>query len=141
MRFVVTETGDEVIAHERPVVVITSNAEKELPDAFLRRCVFHFIEFPEQDLMARIVRVHHPDLDHKLLDQTLRAFYSLRDVDGLRKRPSTSELIDWIAVLRRAGIASVELEAGMPFLGALLKREQDLLAFAEATSRGRRPRA
>ena len=141
MRFVVTETGDEIIARERPVVVITSNAEKELPDAFLRRCVFHFIEFPEQDLMARIVRVHHPDLDQKLLDQTLRAFYSLRDVDGLRKRPSTSELIDWIAVLRRAGIASVELDSGMPFLGALLKREQDLIAFAEATSRGRRPRA
>src|SRR5438874_300969 len=141
MRFVVTETGDEVIARERPVVVITSNAEKELPDAFLRRCVFHFIEFPENDLMARIVRVHHPDLDQRLLDQTLRAFYSLRDVDGLRKRPSTSELIDWIAVLRRAGIASVELDAGMPFLGALLKREQDLIAFAEAASRGRRPRA
>src|SRR5256885_2783911 len=141
MRFVVTETGDEVIARERPVVVITSNAEKELPDAFLRRCVFHFIEFPERDLMARIVRVHHPDLDQKLLDQTLRAFYSLRDVDGLRKRPSTSELIDWIAVLRRAGIASVELEAGSPFLGALRKPEQGLIAVARATSRGRRPRA
>jgi MoxR-like ATPase len=141
MRFVVNETGDEVVARERPVVVITSNAEKELPDAFLRRCVFHFIDFPETDLMARIVRVHHPDLDQKLLDQTLRAFYAVREVDGLRKRPSTSELIDWIAVLRRAGIASVELEAGMPFLGALLKREQDLLAFAEAASRGRRPRA
>jgi MoxR-like ATPase len=141
MRFVVNETGDEVVARERPVVVITSNAEKELPDAFLRRCVFHFIEFPEKDLMARIVRVHHPDLDQKLLDQTLRAFYAVREVDGLRKRPSTSELIDWIAVLRRAGIASVELEAGMPFLGALLKREQDLLAFAEAAIRGRRPRA
>src|SRR3984893_7728332 len=141
MRFRVGETGDEVVARERPVVVITSNAEKELPDAFLRRCVFHFIEFPEKDLMARIVRVHHPDLDQKLLDQALRAFYALREVDGLRKRPSTSELIDWIAVLRRAGIASVELEAGMPFLGALLKREQDLLAFAEAATRGRRPRA
>jgi MoxR-like ATPase len=141
MRFRITETGDEVVARERPVVVITSNAEKELPDAFLRRCVFHYIEFPERDLMARIVRVHHPDLDDKLLDDALRAFYALRDVQGLRKRPSTSELIDWIAVLRRAGIASVELEEGMPFLGALLKREQDLLAFAEAASRGRRPRA
>jgi len=123
------------------LILLTSNAEKELPDAFLRRCVFHFIEFPEKDLMARIVRVHHPDLDQRLLDQTLKAFYAVREVDGLRKRPSTSELIDWIAVLRRAGIASVELEAGMPFLGALLKREQDLIAFAEATSRGRRPRA
>jgi len=141
MRFTVGETGDEVVARERPVVVITSNAEKELPDAFLRRCVFHFIEFPDHELMSRIVRVHHADLDQKLLDQTLRAFYAVRDVEGLRKRPSTSELIDWIAVLRRAGIASVELDASLPFLGALLKREQDLLAFAEATIRGRRPRA
>jgi MoxR-like ATPase len=141
MRFTVSETGDEIAARERPVVVITSNAEKELPDAFLRRCVFHFIEFPDKELMARIVRVHHPEMEQKLLDQALRAFYEVRDVDGLRKRPSTSELIDWIAVLRRAGIASVELEQGMPFLGALLKREQDLIAFAEATSRGRRPRA
>ncbi len=141
MRFSVSETGDEIVARERPVVVITSNAEKELPDAFLRRCVFHFIEFPEHELMARIVRVHHPEMEQKLLDQALRAFYAVRDVDGLRKRPSTSELIDWIAVLRRAGIASVELEQGMPFLGALLKREQDLIAFAEATSRSRRPRA
>src|SRR6266849_5784586 len=141
MRFVVSEPGDEIVARERLVVVITSNAEKELPDAFLRRCVFHFIEFPEHELMARIVRVHHADLDQKLLDQTLRAFYAVRDLDGLRKRPSTSELIDWIAVLRRAGIASVELDAGLPFLGALLKREQDLIAFAEATTRGRRPRA
>ena len=141
MRFTVGETGDEIVAQKRPVVIITSNAEKELPDAFLRRCVFHFIEFPDKELMARIVRVHHPELDGKLLEQALKAFYALRDLDGLRKRPSTSELIDWIAVLKRAGLASVELEQGMPFLGALLKREQDLLAFAEATSRGRRPRA
>jgi MoxR-like ATPase len=141
MRFTVGETGDEIVARERPVVVITSNAEKELPDAFLRRCVFHFIEFPDRELMSRIVRVHHPELEQKLLDQSLQSFYAIRDLDGLRKRPSTSELIDWIAVLKRAGIASVELEQGMPFLGALLKREQDLIAFAEATSRGRRPRA
>ena len=141
MRFTVAETGDEIVARQRPVVVITSNAEKELPDAFLRRCVFHFIEFPDQELMQRIVRVHHPELEPRLLEQALRAFYALRDVEGLRKRPSTSELIDWIAVLRRAGVASVELDAGLPFLGALLKREQDLLAFAEASTRGRRPRA
>ena len=141
MRFRVAETGDEIVARERPVVVVTSNAEKELPDAFLRRCVFHYIEFPDRELMARIVRVHHPDLSHDLLDQTLGAFYQLRDVQGLRKRPSTSELIDWIAVLRRAGVESVELDESLPFLGALLKREQDLLAFAEAMHRGRRPRA
>jgi MoxR-like ATPase len=141
MRFTVSETSDEIVARERPVVVITSNAEKELPDAFLRRCIFHFIEFPDRELMGRIVRVHHPQLAPALLEQALKAFYALRELPGLRKRPSTSELIDWIAVLRRAGIANVELEAGMPFLGALLKREQDLLAFAEAATRGRRPRA
>ena len=141
MRFVVTETGDEVIARERPVVVITSNAEKELPDAFLRRCVFHFIEFPERDLMARIVRVHHPDLDQKLLDQTLQAFYSLRDVDGLRKRPSTSELIDWIAVLKKAGLTEVRLEQRLPFLGALLKKEQDIAAYADQIAGGRKYRS
>src|SRR5205823_3647736 len=122
MRFKIAETGDEVVARERPVVIITSNAEKELPDAFLRRCVFHYIEFPDRELMARIVRVHHPDLGNQLLDQTLGAFYQLRDVQGLRKRPSTSELIDWIAVLRRAGVESVELDDSLPFLGALLKR-------------------
>jgi MoxR-like ATPase len=140
MRFVIGETREEVAARERPVVVITSNAEKELPDAFLRRCVFHFIEFPDRELMARIVRVHHPRLERELLEQALTAFYALRDTHGLRKRPSTSELIDWIAALKRAGVASVELEEGLPFLGALLKREQDLLAYAEAQAGGRRGR-
>ena len=141
MRFTVAETGDEIVAKTRPVVIITSNAEKELPDAFLRRCVFHFIEFPDRDLMNRIVRVHHPDLEPKLLEQAMKAFYSLRELPGLRKRPSTSELIDWVAVLKRAGIASVELDASLPFLGALIKREQDLIAFGDAMQRGRRVRA
>ncbi len=141
MRFTISETGDEIIAPTRPIVVITSNAEKELPDAFLRRCVFHFIEFPDRDLMSRIIRVHHPALEGQLLAEALKTFYALRDLQGLRKRPSTSELIDWIAVLKRAGIAKVELDAALPFLGALLKREQDLLAFAEAMQRGRRVRA
>jgi MoxR-like ATPase len=140
MRFTVSETRDEIAARERPVVIITSNAEKELPDAFLRRCVFHFIEFPDRELMARIVRVHHPDLETRLLEQTLESFYALRDIAGLRKRPSTSELIDWIAALRRAGVSSVKLDENLPFLGALLKREQDLLAFAEAQAGGRRGR-
>jgi MoxR-like ATPase len=137
MRFVITETKDEVVARERPVVVITSNAEKELPDAFLRRCVFHFIEFPDRELMARIVRVHHPQLETQLLERALRAFYELRDEHGLRKRPSTSELIDWIAALKRAGLGHKDLDEGMPFLGVLLKREQDLLAVAERQARGR----
>src|SRR5215813_5340801 len=137
MRFVVNETGDEVIARERPVVVITSNAEKELPDAFLRRCVFHYIEFPDRELMTRIVRVHHPTLETHLLERALQAFYALRDTGGLRKKPSTSELIDWIAALRRAGLSSKDLDAGLPFLGVLLKREQDLLAVAERQAGGR----
>jgi MoxR-like ATPase len=137
MRFYINETKEEIVARERPVVLITSNAEKELPDAFLRRCVFHFIEFPDRELMARIVRVHHPDLETQLLERALQAFYALRDEHGLRKRPSTSELIDWIAALRRAGLSTKDLDEGLPFLGVLLKREQDLLAVAERQAHGR----
>ena len=125
MRFKVLETGDEIVAAQRPVVIITSNNEKELPDAFLRRCVFHFIEFPDQALMRRIVDVHHPDLDDALANQAIGAFYALRDVPRLRKRPSTSELIDWIAVLRASGVKSVKLDETLPFLGTLVKKEQD----------------
>ncbi len=137
MAFTITETQDLVSAKVRPVVIITSNAEKELPDAFLRRCVFHFIEFPDRELMTRIVKVHHPSLDKDLLEGALRAFYSLRDDTALRKRPSTSELIDWIAALKRAGLASKDLERGLPFLGVLLKREQDLIQMAEQKAGGR----
>jgi len=132
MRFRVMETEEEIVADERPVVVITSNNEKELPDAFLRRCVFHFIDFPEVELMKRIVRVHHPVLDEALVDQALEVFYQLRSLTRLRKRPSTSELVDWLAVLQAAGIQNVKLEAQLPFVGALLKKEQDLEVFAEA---------
>jgi MoxR-like ATPase len=125
MRFHIAETGEEVAARERPFVVITSNNEKELPDAFLRRCIFHFIEFPSRELMKRIVRVHHPDLEARVLDQALEVFYELREVPRLRKRPSTSELIDWIAALRRSGVDLARIGGGIPFLGALLKTEQD----------------
>ncbi len=131
MRFKVIETDEEVVAKQRPVVVITSNNEKDLPDAFLRRCVFHFIEFPERDLMQRIVHVHHPDLADRMVDQALGVFYELRAFSRLRKRPSTSELIDWLAALKSAGISSVKLDEQLPFIGALLKREQDLMAFAD----------
>ena len=131
MRFTVIETGDEVMAKERPVVIITSNNEKELPDAFLRRCIFHYIEFPDAALMRRIVAVHHPNLDATLLDQVLIKFYWLREQSDLRKKPSTSELIDWISALLRAGISHDQLEAHIPFIGALLKKEQD----AEALQR------
>jgi MoxR-like ATPase len=135
MRFTVMETGDEIVAKERPVVIITSNNEKELPDAFLRRCVFHFIEFPDRELMQQIIDVHHPNLDVTLLDQVLIKFYWLREQRELRKKPSTSELIDWIAVLLRSGITVDQLESHIPFLGALLKNEQDTEAvtrFAQA---------
>jgi MoxR-like ATPase len=132
MRFRVMETDAEIVAAERPVVVITSNNEKELPDAFLRRCVFHFIDFPDAELMRRIVRVHHPTLEDGLVDQALEVFFQLRALTRLRKRPSTSELVDWLAVLHAAGIHNVKLEAQLPFVGALLKKEQDLEALAEA---------
>jgi MoxR-like ATPase len=141
MRFRVVETGDEVAAVERPVVVITSNNEKELPDAFLRRCVFHFIDFPDQAFMRRIVEVHHPDLDRRLAEQTLKAFYDLRGNPRLRKRPSTSELIDWITVLKKAGVEEVKLEGQLPFLGALLKKEQDLATLADQLAGGRKYRS
>src|SRR6185369_7097982 len=116
MRFRVLETGDEIVAKERPVVIITSNNEKELPDAFLRRCIFHYIEFPDVPLMRKIVAVHHPHLEAKLLDQVLIKFYWLRDQQELRKKPSTSELVDWISALLKAGVTTAQIEAHIPFL-------------------------
>ncbi len=137
MSFTIPETGRHVAAVRRPVVIITSNNEKELPDAFLRRCVFHFIEFPARELMTRIVRVHHPDLDEALLAGALEAFYRLRATEGLRKPPSTSELIDWISALRFADIAPAKLlGAGLPFLGTLLKKETDVEVVERRGRRG-----
>ena len=142
MRFTVMETDDEIIARHRPVVIITSNNEKELPDAFLRRCVFHFIDFPDRELMKEIVDVHHPNLDARLLDQVLIKFFWLREQSELRKKPSTSELIDWIAALLRSGITTSQVEAHIPFLGSLLKNEQDTDAFQSfAQSDGKLPKA
>ncbi|MCC7538920.1 MAG: MoxR family ATPase [Deltaproteobacteria bacterium] len=141
MRFRIVETNEEIAAIQRPVVVITSNNEKELPDAFLRRCVFHFIDFPDQELMRRIVAVHHPDLEKELCDQAMKVFYELRNMTRLRKRPSTSELIDWIAVLRKSGATDVKLDKSLPFLGALLKKEQDLVTLADQLAGGRKYRS
>jgi MoxR-like ATPase len=137
MTFFIDETGETVTANHRPAVVVTSNNEKELPDAFLRRCVFHYIVFPDEELMERIVRVHHPDLEDELLRQALIAFYWLRDQPEIRKRPSTSELIDWIAVLRRAGVAAASIEKQLPFLGVLLKHENDFQSISGSRSRSR----
>lgn len=128
MSFDIPETGDTVSAKHRPVVVITSNNEKELPDAFLRRVVFHFIEFPDAEMMARIVGVHFDALGDQLLAQALAAFYRLRAVDGIRKRPSTSELLDWIGALISTGVEIPAHSRELPFLGTLLKREQDVSA-------------
>ena len=141
MRFRVVETDEEIVAETRPIVIITSNAEKELADAFLRRCVFHFIDFPEKELMTRIVKVHHPDLAEQLLEQAVATFYQIRGMQRLRKRPSTSELVDWIAVLKDAGISSVQLEGNLPFLGTILKKEQDLAAYADQVAGGKRWRS
>jgi len=125
MAFHIPELDETVEAVHRPIVIITSNAEKELPDAFLRRCVFHYIAFPDPEFMERIIRVHYPDLDRKLLAATIKRFYQVRSVSGLRKQPSTSELIDWIYVLIRSGVSAKEVERSLPFLGALIKQEQD----------------
>jgi MoxR-like ATPase len=140
MRFTIIETGDELVAKHRPVVLITSNNEKELPDAFLRRCIFHFIEFPDPPLMRKIIAVHHPHLDAKLLDQVLIKFYWLREQNELRKKPSTAELVDWISALIRAGVSLDKIESHIPFLGALLKKEQDVDALTQYGARdGRYP--
>jgi MoxR-like ATPase len=126
MRFRIDETGKEIVAAERPIVVITSNNEKELPDAFLRRCVFHYIQFPDRELMAEIVKVHHPDITDRVLDNALEMFFSLRSTPKLRKKPSTSELIDWILALKKAGVDLAKVGHGIPFLGTLLKTEADV---------------
>lgn len=136
MRFTITETGEEIAAQKRPLILITSNNEKELPDAFLRRCVFHFIEFPEPDLMRQIVDVHHPHLDAALLDQVLVKFYWLREQSELRKKPSTSELVDWISALLSSGMSIDKVEQHIPFLGALLKKEQDIEALQRYDEKG-----
>jgi len=128
MSFYIYETRKTVTARNRPMVVITSNNEKELPDAFLRRCLFHFIEFPDEELMRDIVHVHHPDIKRNLMDAVIRQFYWIRSMDDLRKKPSTSELIDWVQVLMEGGIDPKELSDRVPFLGVLLKKEQDVEA-------------
>ncbi len=140
MEFTVTETGDSHLATRRPLVVITSNAEKELPDPFLRRCIFHYIEFPGEKLMTEIVRVHFPDIGDSLLEQCLARFYWLREIKGVRKRPSTSELVDWIGALLAAGVQRGQLADAIPFLGALVKKEEDTEAVAKAGAAGRWPK-
>jgi MoxR-like ATPase len=134
MEFHVYETGEMVRAKHRPVVIITSNNEKELPDAFLRRCFFHYIRFPDADTLAAIVRVHFPDIKDQLLTAALTQFFDIRDVPGLKKKPSTSEVLDWLRLLLAEDLTSEDLrkdvKTALPRLhGALLKNEQDVQLF------------
>jgi MoxR-like ATPase len=130
MSFDIIETGDHFKARHRPIVVITSNSEKELPDAFLRRCLFHYIEFPDPAMMQKIADVHFPNLRHSLISQIIARFYFVRQKQDLKKRPSTSELLDWIQAVTAAGITEEELNRRLPFLGVLLKMEEDVNKFA-----------
>jgi MoxR-like ATPase len=147
MEFFVYETRETVVAKQRPIVVITSNNEKELPDAFLRRCFFHYIRFPDRDTMTEIVEVHYPGLQKTLLAEALTAFYEIREVPGLKKKPSTSELLDWIKLLVVEDVSPEVLRTRdpakliPPLHGALLKNEQDVhlferLAFLHRRERG-----
>ncbi|MEP2704791.1 MAG: MoxR family ATPase [Roseibium sp.] len=146
MEFHVYETAETVRAKQRPVVIITSNNEKDLPDAFLRRCFFHFIKFPDAETMGEIVEVHFPGIKQRLLNEALRLFYDVRDVPGLKKKPSTSELIDWIKLLLNEDIDPETLRQQdsskliPPLHGALLKNEQDVHLFERLAFMSRRER-
>ena len=144
MEFYVYETKQLIEAKHRPIIIITSNNEKELPDAFLRRCFFHYIQFPDKETMADIVNVHFPNLKKELLSEALNAFYELRDVRGLKKKPSTSELLDWIKLLLAEDIPPEALRSAdkrsaiPPLYGALLKNEQDVHLFEQLVFLDRR---
>ena len=126
MEFYIPETKETIRAKQRPIVIITSNAEKELPDAFLRRCVFHYIEFPEQEQMEKIIRVHFDHLEDDLVRQALAAFYWVRELRGIEKKPSTSELVDWLRAMVAGGIDPARIQSEIPFAGVLLKKDKDL---------------
>ena len=144
MEFFIYETRQTIVARHRPIIVITSNNEKELPDAFLRRCFFHYIRFPERDTMEEIVNVHFPDLKKRLLNEALQVFFEIREVPGLKKRPSTSELLDWIKLLVAEDIPPEALRSNdqrkiiPPLHGALLKNEQDVHLFERLLFMNRR---
>lgn len=146
MEFYVYETGETIKAAQRPLVIITSNNEKELPDAFLRRCFFHYISFPDADTMTEIVDVHYPDIKDRLVKNALASFYEVRDVPGLKKKPSTSELLDWLKLLMNEDIDPETLrqqDAGKlipPLHGALIKNEQDVHLFERLAFLARRER-
>ena len=137
MQFFIPETRETITAKTRPIVIITSNAEKELPDAFLRRCIFHYISFPEPEQMEKIVYAHYPDIDSALLQMAMEKFYEIRKVDDIQKKPSTSELLDWLTAL---SISGASLDGGekkaVPFLGVLLKKNEDIDTLEEFNEKG-----
>ena len=137
MEFHIPETGRTVTAKHRPIVIITSNAEKELPDAFLRRCIFHYIAFPSQDMMADIVHAHYNNIEDHLLEMAMKAFYQIRDLPTVAKKPSTSELLDWLQALRLGGVDPDKIENELPYAGILLKKNEDLTAVKNAKNRVR----
>ena len=126
MEFYINETKETVKAKHRPIVIITSNAEKELPDAFLRRCIFHYIDFPDTQQMEEIVRVHFPNVEENLLKQAMDVFYAIRGIRDIRKKPSTSELIDWVNALQLGGIPTDKIKATLPCIGVVVKKDEDL---------------
>ena len=126
MEFYIHETKRTVKAKQRPIVIITSNAEKELPDAFLRRCIFHYIDFPDEALMEEIVKTHYPDVEENLLKNAMDVFYRIRSLKDIRKKPSTSELIDWINALQIGGIPAGRIKSELPFVGVIVKKDEDL---------------
>ncbi len=132
MEFYIPETKETVTAKKRPIVIITSNAEKELPDAFLRRCIFHYIEFPDPEQMEKIIRVHFDKLDDTLLAQAMEAFYWIRGLAAIEKKPSTSELVDWIRALELGGIPAEKIRKEIPFAGVLLKKDKDIARMERA---------
>ena len=126
MEFYINETKETIKAKHRPVVIITSNAEKELPDAFLRRCIFHYIAFPDRELMDEIVRTHFDKVDEHILSEAMDVFYAIRDEKSVKKKPSTSELIDWVNALQLGGISADRIKASLPFIGTVIKKDEDL---------------
>lgn len=136
MEFYINETKETITAKHRPIAIITSNAEKELPDAFLRRCIFHYIEFPTEEKMEEIIKVHYGDIDKKLVTEALEAFYQIRGMKDLQKRPSTSELLDWIQALMISGANIENLYDDLPFLGVLLKKNQDVDVLNDIKTKG-----
>ena len=136
MEFYINETKEMIRTKQRPIVIITSNAEKELPDAFLRRCIFHYIEFPDAEKMEEIVKVHFGNIEEKLLTQAMEAFYWIRDMKEIQKKPSTSELLDWLQALMISGISIDKIKSEIPFAGVLLKKNQDIDAMYEIKEKG-----